>query len=79
MMWDDRLRATVDAHHARLLRDAAVSRLVADAHRESRWPAAVSRLYLRLWWATRPRRSSLHCLVSTDHGLAMLSDGGTRA
>ncbi|MBW0103124.1 hypothetical protein [Pseudonocardia sp. KRD291] len=74
MPTEDYLRAVVAARRAEL-RSGARPRHGADPGRR-RW-AAIDRIHLRLWWATRPRARTLHCLVTADDGLSVL--GSRRA
>jgi hypothetical protein len=78
MRWSD-----VEAHRRELLEQAAEYRLAKSAQQISerqRFGASSKAmpLYLRIWWASRPRRRELYCLVAGDDGLALLTSQSSR-
>jgi hypothetical protein len=78
MRWPD-----VEAHRRELLEQAAEYRLAKSAQQISERlhfgaSSKAMRLYLRIWWASRPRRRELYCLVAGDEGLALLTSQSSR-
>ena len=69
MLPEPYLHAGVEARRAQL-RATAGPRPETDGR-----GAVLTRLHLRLWWATRPRARRLHCFVTADDGLSVLGPG----